>query len=72
MNESRTSMSSSHFPALISTGGTLKILDHHELPVGESFTVLATAPLTPENVLTACLRWTQQKIQVAVYRVPLE
>jgi hypothetical protein len=59
-------VNASKFPALISTAGTLKILDHHELPVGQSFTVLAIAPLTPQSVLTACLQWTQQQVQIAI------
>lgn len=45
--------SESKFPALIEVYRTLVILDHHELPVGKSFRILETAPLTPAKVLLA-------------------
>jgi len=53
------------FPALIETDGTLKILDHYELPINQSFRILETAPLSPEKVLVACLRWSDQQVSDA-------
>lgn len=56
----------SHFPALIQTEDTLKIVKHDEIPIGVSFTVLATAPLTPESVLQTCLKWADREIDKAL------
>lgn len=56
----------SYFPALIQVEGTLKIVKHDEIPVGVSFTVLVTAPLTPENILKACLEWADKEIDRAL------
>jgi hypothetical protein len=58
--------SKSFFPALVEVDSTLKILDHPDLPVGVSFRIVETGPLTPEKVLAACLRWTSAQIRVAV------
>ncbi len=59
-------LNESKFPALVEVDGTLKILDHHELPVGVSFRIVETAPLTPANVLATTLKWSFQKEKDAV------
>lgn len=63
------STKNSYFPALIETEGTLKIVNHDEIPIGVNFTVLAVAPLTPEIVLQVCLKWIDKELDKLVREV---